>query len=86
MEPKLVLILENLLKNSFRENEYKKLTIEQAKDICSCEIGGFIERNKNSPDGLVASKLLTKIKKSKTVIDILMLISEKYFSLQGMDA
>lgn len=86
MEPKLVLILENLLKNSFRENEYKKLTIERAKDICNCEIGGFIERNKNSPDGLVASKLLTKIKKSKTVVDILMLISEKYFSLQGMDA
>lgn len=70
--------IQELFHNEFHAKEYKKYTLQDAKNLVSERIKASIEK-----PGMYSSSafnLSSKIKKSKTVEDILFILNEYLFS------
>ena len=86
MNETLISTLEYLLHTKFGDDAYKKYKLPEMKEAAIKELNEYAENNKGSPDYLLTNKLIRGIKKLQSEAEVLLLISDKYFSLQGMDA
>lgn len=85
MVPKFYLILEKLLKGPLSNKNYKSLSLEDMKKLVISESESYANGlGKGTPDQFVALTFVNKVKKLKSVNDVLLAVSEEYFKLLGM--